>query len=843
MCAEISLAIFALTALAANQNRSGVAESFRTYLSQHDIIYRQPPAHPRDGFPVGNRTLAGLVYHEAGHYKVQLVKDDVWDHRSVSTEDVTAGLNHRGVLELLAKGETNRLNNLPGTGFFDKWTGPRLKGTAWTPYPAPKMAGWLAVEADQNEFLGQRLSLAEASVKANYQRLDLKTWIAATDNILVLEIEPKERLPFSVTFERPACKVMGTTPVLEQEVDGGITMTYPFPDGFAYSVALRLIGATAGINVTDSGAVFKLDTANRVTLCVSVVSSFDREDHPAAARAKVAGIDTRALVRLASDHQRQWDDYWAKSRIQLSDKCVENVWYFNIYQMGASYSPKYSGGLAGPFFGEEPPPWQNDLHEVNEAFRFYSVHAANHPELGDGYVETYWRMIPVVRDFTKHFYGFDGLRFPHACGYSGKEREALPVAFKYLYMQSASGLIANIAWWQYEFTQDRNDLEKRIYPIVRGAAQFYANYMTKDTDGKYHIYPTFSPEQKPTLWCRDAAMDLAMARYTLRVAVKASVILDVDAEARAVWRDRLKNVAPYPTDDVGILEAEGDKRDYLYGHDAVIHCVYPAAEYPAGDPLYDKLLAQTQGRLGLYDGASFSKPHLAMCAAWLLKPAKAWDLLYDTVLAMYIKPNGFGSLRRMSFKKDLAVKDNLQKNTAIAPIFQDVTAGAVGAVNEMLLQSQWGPIHVFPALPTEIDAAFEQLRARGAFLVSSSRRGGAVDFVTVEAEKDGPVKLVNPWPDKRVTVSGSDVAWPEGQADVELPMKAGLKVTIHPVGSPPAKTLWEGNPATAPRGTVRVIKERMAAGARNAPLQPLVKYADRCTIWLGKPKAMTSEGK
>jgi hypothetical protein len=841
MHSKLSLAMIALAIFTASQLGVAAAESFRTYLSQHDIIYQQQPLHPRDGFPIGNRTLAGLVYHEKGHYRVQLIKDDVWDHRSVPTEDITTGLNHQRVLELLAKGEQEMLSNLPGTRFFDKWTGPSLKGTAWTPYPAPKMAGWLTVVAEKNEFVEQRLSLAEASVSANYQRMNLKAWVAATDNVFVLEIDPKERLPFSVAFERPACEVMGTAPVFKNQADGSVTMTYPFPDGFAYSAAMKLIGSKAEVEATDAGVRFKLDTAETVKLLVSVVSSFDQDDHLAAAREKVAVSDDSKLKQLESDHQRKWDDFWARSRIQLSDKFVENVWYFNMYQMGASHSPKYSGGLAGPFFGKEPPPWQNDLHEVNESFRFYSVHAANHPDLADGYVETYWRMIPQVRAFTKQFYGFDGLRFPHACGYSGKEREALRVAFKYLYMQSASGLIANIAWWHYEFTQDRDDLEKRIYPIVRGAAQFYANYMTRGADGKYHIYPTFSPEQKPTIWCRDATMDLAMARYTLRAAIRASEILHVDAETRAVWQERLENTAPYPSDDQGILEAEGDQRDYLIGHDAIIHCVHPAVEYSADDPLYEKLLAQTQNRLGLYDGASFSKPHLAMCAAWLLKSPKAWDLLYDTVLAMYIKPNGFGSLRRMSFKKDLAHKDNLQKNTAAAPIFQDVTAGAVGVVNEMLLQSQADAVRVFPALPNEIDAAFERMRARGAFLVSAARREGTVEFVTIDAEKDGLMRLVNPWLGKEVSVSDPDVAWPKGQAQIELPMKAGQTLTFHPAGSTPEVPVWKGTPATAPRSTMRVIKEKMPAGGRNMPLKPLVKYADRCTIWLGKPGATTAD--
>jgi len=251
----------------------------------------------------------------------------------------------------------------------------------------------------------------------------------------------------------------------------------------------------------------------------------------------------------------------------------------------------------------------------------------------------------------------------------------------------------------------------------------------------------------------------------------------VDAESRTVWKDRLENIAPYPTDDIGILEAEGDQRDYLYGHESVLYCVHPSAEFRSDAPIYQKLFAQTQDRLGLYDGASFRKPHIAMCAAWLHQSSKAWNLLYDCVLAMYMKPNGFSSLRRMAYKKDLGEKDNLSsKHIPAAPIFQDISAGAVGVVNEMLLQSQSGSIHVFPALPEEIDATFSQLRAHGAFLVSSSRKQGAVEFVTIEAKADGVLNLVNPWPGKKVTASDPAIAWPDRQAVVELPMKAGRKI-------------------------------------------------------------------
>ena len=49
-----------------------------------------------------------------------------------------------------------------------------------------------------------------------------------------------------------------------------------------------------------------------------------------------------------------------------------------------------------------------------------------------------------------------------------------------------------------------------------------------------------------------------------------------------------------------------------------------------------------------------------------------------------------------------------------------------GAVNKMLLQSYQGVLRLFPDWPKDRDARFGQLRAYGAFLVSSELTGGAV---------------------------------------------------------------------------------------------------------------------
>ena len=66
-------------------------------------------------------------------------------------------------------------------------------------------------------------------------------------------------------------------------------------------------------------------------------------------------------------------------------------------------------------------------------------------------------------------------------------------------------------------------------------------------------------------------------------------------------------------------------------------------------------------------------------------------------------------------------------------------------INECLLQSYTGELRLFPNWPAGRDAAFQDLRAVGAFLVSASFAGGNVRWVRVTAEVGGPLRVRNPW--------------------------------------------------------------------------------------------------
>ena len=101
-------------------------------------------------------------------------------------------------------------------------------------------------------------------------------------------------------------------------------------------------------------------------------------------------------------------------------------------------------------------------------------------------------------------------------------------------------------------------------------------------------------------------------------------------------------------------------------------------------------------------------------------------------------------------------------------------------INEMLLQSYEGVIRVFPNWNRGEDASFENLRAYGAFLVTSAFKQGEVQGVAILSEKGRICKIENPWKGQPVQVTRgnkkSDILYGEY---LQIPTAAGEKIELN----------------------------------------------------------------
>ncbi|MCX6631023.1 MAG: hypothetical protein NTW28_25705 [Candidatus Solibacter sp.] len=103
-------------------------------------------------------------------------------------------------------------------------------------------------------------------------------------------------------------------------------------------------------------------------------------------------------------------------------------------------------------------------------------------------------------------------------------------------------------------------------------------------------------------------------------------------------------------------------------------------------------------------------------------------------------------------------------------------------VNECLMQSYDGVIRLFPNTTNLGKAAFRELRASGAFLVSAAWDGKLVLDVKLKSEKGAAARIVNPWGTAKAEVhalsSGTAVSYRQGDGLLELPTKAGESYTL-----------------------------------------------------------------
>jgi alpha-L-fucosidase 2 len=132
---------------------------------------------------------------------------------------------------------------------------------------------------------------------------------------------------------------------------------------------------------------------------------------------------------------------------------------------------------------------------------------------------------------------------------------------------------------------------------------------------------------------------------------------------------------------------------------------------------------------------------------------------------------------------------------------------------EMMLQSFQNKIRVFANWPTGTDAKYGDLRADGAFLISSSMKSNQVEYVRIISEKGMTATVANPWSGQTVRVyrNGVDAGTMTG---TDLPLTTSANETIHlaPDGTSYATILSNMN---QPLGQVSI--ETVTASSTNSP--------------------------
>jgi len=321
---------------------------------------------------------------------------------------------------------------------------------------------------------------------------------------------------------------------------------------------------------------------------------------------------------------------------------------------------------------------------------------------------------------------------------------------------TAGAWIASHLWSHYEYTKDKEFLEKTAYPILKGAAIFLLDYMTElPGTGYLATGPSISPEN--SFLYNDIQFTLSMMPTCDRVLVNetfmscihASEILGADIELRQKLEDAIKKIPPLKIGKKGTLQEwfeDFEEASPNHRHTTHLLALYPFSQItPVHTPeLADAARQTIINRLNApgWEDVEWSRANMINFYARLKEPQKAFEscaILLNTFTRenmLTISPEGIAGA-----PWDIFIIDGNGAGTA--------------GIAEMLIQNHEGYVEFLPALPKQWHTGhFKGLCVKGGAETNAQWKDGKLKHAVIKATADGCFDVRLPEDPKHIIFNG-----------------------------------------------------------------------------------------
>jgi alpha-L-fucosidase 2 len=713
------------------------------------LFYNSPAEKWTDALPVGNGRLGAMIYGGVEQEHIQFNEETLWTGEPHDYAHKGAAKYLAQIRQLLSEGKQLEAQVLAA----DEFMSVPLHQKAYQPF------GDLYIDFKGHENFShytRSLNLDKAISTVSYQVGDttFKREVIASspDQVLVVHLSADKRkaLNFDISLdavhEQKSVSASGET----------ITLAVQVKDGALNGVAILKVNTNGSVKSVNGK--LSISDASEATVYLSAATNYITYNDVSGDAASLAKdyldeVESKKYKKVKDAHIADYQYLYNRFKIDFGDngKSVFTtdkrimafaetpndpqllalyVQYGRYLLIASSREGTRPGTLQGIWNDNIRPPWESKYTvNINTEMNYWPAELTNLSECHEPLFQMIQEVSETGKGVAKEHYNCDGWVLHHN---TDIWRGAAPINASHhgIWVTGGAWLSTHL-WEHYQFTQDKEFLKEK-YPLLKGAAEFFTEFLYKDPNTAYLIS---SPSNSPEIGGLVAGptMDHQIIRALFNICIEASDILGEDKVFAEKLKALIPQIAPNQVGQYGQLqEWLEDKDDPNIKHRHVSHlwAVYPGKEInPVETP--DLMNAAKQSLEFRGDGGT----------GWSL----AWKINY---WARFLDGNrSYQMIHKLlspAEREDGKEGGGSYKNLFDAhPPFQiDGNFGGTSGIIELLVQSQLEYIQLLPALPDALQQGnISGVCVRGGFELSFSWKEGKLQKLEVFSKTGNTCKL------------------------------------------------------------------------------------------------------
>jgi alpha-L-fucosidase 2 len=787
--------------------------------SEWTLWYKQPAKIWTDALPVGNGRLGAMVFGGIDEERLALNEDTLWSgfphewnnpHASEALPEI-----RKLVLEEKRYKDADRACR--------RMQGPYNESYQPLGNLRLKFAGMPSEVGEYRRELDLDSAVAKVRFTAAGVSYVREVFCSMPDQVVVVRLSASKpgRLNFTVRLDsllhaksealgKSGLRLAGKAPahVEPNYVDAPNPVTYDDAEGRGMRFECRLQVRHRGGKVEAADGGLRVSAASEVTILLAAATGYrgfdqmpDRSAEEIGAvcaerlRAAAKRSDTELVDHHSADHGSLFRrvgldlgrtpdaDLPTDERLkrfaagEADQHLLATYFQYGRYLLIASSRPgSQPANLQGIWSDQIRPPWSSNwTANINVQMNYWLAETCNLRECHEPLFELIDGLSKTGRKTAEVNYKAHGWVTHHNVDLW---RQSAPVGDfgkgdpTWANWQMSGPWLCAHLWEHYLFTKDEHFLRERAYPLIKGSAEFYLDWLIPNPQGGLTTCPSFStendflsPDGQRCVTSAGCTMDIALVRELFSNCAAAAKLLGVDEPFQESLHNKLGLLPTYKVGKFGQLqEWSEDFAESTPGQRHMSH-LYPL--YPGGElTSRNKPEFWKAGRVSLERRLAAGGGYTGWSRAWVIC---LWARLLDGERA-------HESLCRLL---EHSTGPNLFDTHPAGDgwIFQiDGNFGGAAGLAEMLLQSHEDVLRLLPALPKAWPKGnVRGLRARGGLEVSVAWAGGRPAEVTLRPELTRQQKVAIPpqISEVSVTESGRKIEAEVRDGIVELALRAG----------------------------------------------------------------------